>query len=96
VHAPHRLAADCGQLAWGRAALLAQSAHAQRWLPLQAMPDAPKGVRRSRSAGPLAANLGRDNGQRSSSERGGSARLSMVRSPGMVDSEALLRSLYSA
>ena len=62
----------------------------------QAMPEAPKGVRRSRSAGPLAANLGRDNGQRSSGERGGSARLSMVRSPGMVDSEALLRSLYSA
>ena len=61
------------------------------------MPEAPKGVRRSRSAGPLAANLGLDNGQRrSGSERGGSARLSMVRSPGMVDSEALLRSLYSA
>jgi hypothetical protein len=73
------------------------TAHRRCRLHLQAMPDTQKGVRRSRSAGPLAANLGRDNGQRSSSsERGGSARLSMVKSPGMVDSEALLRSLYSA
>lgn len=66
-------------------------------IAVQAMPEAPESARRTRSTGPLAANLGRDNGQRGSSdERGGSARLFVVKSPGMVDSEALLRSLYSA
>lgn len=63
---------------------------------IQALPEEPQGPRRRSSSGPLAANLGRDNGQRwTGSEGGSTGRLPMVKSPGMVDSESLLRSLYS-